>query len=86
MAMADPGDETRVTTGLIGDESKVQLCDVWLDSYPPPQCEMSVAIEITGAPLGELGLEQAGGVYFGTVDIVMRWNDDETAQFVERGE
>ena len=51
----------------------------------PPQCEMSVAIEITGAPLGELGLEQAGGVYFGTVDVVVRWIDDETVQFVERG-
>lgn len=78
---SEPGQLARVDTGLVARDGVAELCDMVADSYPP-YCAYPV-VEIIGVPFDELDLELTRGVYHGPVDIVIRFESDGTASFVE---
>lgn len=69
-ALASGSDEMLLVTGsLLADDDRVRLCSALAESFPPQCAGSSLVVE--GLKLEEVdGLETAGGVSWGTIELL----------------
>jgi hypothetical protein len=82
LATVEPGEQVRVQAVLVTEDDVPFLCDSVADS-DPEQCSKP-KVEVVGAPIDDLGLNEHRSELAGEVDIVITI-EDKTATFVGLG-